>query len=161
MPDCCASDLGSIPGQVCQFLTIFTARVRSMREGNIYTWKCLSVHFGGGVTRSSLGWGGGYLIQPWTGGVPSLRSGGVPSLRSGGYPVSGLGGYPISGWGGTWSQVQGWGGTWSQVWGGLPGLRSGGYPPCKGKNFWHQIWLDTCSDWGKNIFAEGPPPSPQ
>ena len=22
MPDCCASDLGSIPGQVCQFLTI-------------------------------------------------------------------------------------------------------------------------------------------
>ena len=23
MPDCCASDLGSIPGQVCQFLKIF------------------------------------------------------------------------------------------------------------------------------------------
>ena len=31
---------------------IITARVRSTREGNIYTWKCLSVHFfgGGGTT---------------------------------------------------------------------------------------------------------------
>ena len=26
MPDCCASDLGSIPGQVCQFLKIFFIR---------------------------------------------------------------------------------------------------------------------------------------
>ena len=29
-------------------------------------------------------------------------------------------------------------------------------PPSKGKNFWHQIWLDTCSDWGK-IFCWGTP----
>ena len=28
--------------------TVITARVRSTREGNIYTWKCLSVHFWGG-----------------------------------------------------------------------------------------------------------------
>ena len=32
-------------------------------------------------------------------------------------------------------------------------------PPSKGKNFWHQIWLDTCSDWGK-IFCRGTPPPP-
>ena len=31
------------------------------------------------------------------------------------------------------------------------------HPPSKGKKFWHQIWLDTCSDW-KKIFVEGPPP---
>ena len=34
-------------------------------------------------------------------------------------------------------------------------------PPSKGKNFWHQIWLDTCSDQ-KKIFWQGPsrPPPP-
>ena len=36
--------------------------------------------------------------------------------------------------------------------GGVPGLS-------KGKNFWHQIWLGTCSGWEK-IFVEGPPPPP-
>ena len=30
-------------------------------------------------------------------------------------------------------------------------------PPSKGKIFWHQIWLDTCSDWKKN-FCGGTPP---
>ena len=34
-------------------------------------------------------------------------------------------------------------------------------PPSKGKIFWHQIWLDTCSDWKKNFFFEGPPPLPR
>ena len=35
----------------------------------------------------------------------------------------------------------------------------GTLPPIKGKNFWHQIWLDACSDW-KKIFCPGnPPPS--
>ena len=37
--------------------------------------------------------------------------------------------------------------------GGGPGLS-------KGKNFWHQIWLDTCSDWKKNFFVKGPPLPP-
>ena len=32
--------------------------------------------------------------------------------------------------------------------------------PSKGKNFWHQIWLDTCSDWGKKILSRDPPPFP-
>ena len=32
-----------------------------------------------------------------------------------------------------------------------------GTPTSKGKNFWHQIWLDTCSDWKKN-FCQGTPP---
>ena len=27
-------------------------------------------------------------------------------------------------------------------------------PPTKGKNFWHQIWLDTCSDWKKKNFQK-------
>ena len=31
-------------------------------------------------------------------------------------------------------------------------------PSSKGKNFWHQIWLDTCSDWEKKIFVKGSPP---
>ena len=122
---------------------IITARVCSTREGNIYTWKCLSVHFWGGVPDPALDGGvpglrsrGGTQSQVL--GVTSLRSGEVPhlrlggtqsqvggvlSLRSGGYSVSGLGGYPVSGLGG------------------YPG-----YPPSKGKKFWHQIWLDTCSD---------------
>ena len=32
-------------------------------------------------------------------------------------------------------------------------------PPSKGKNFWHQIWLDTCSDWKKNFCGGTPLPS--
>ena len=33
-----------------------------------------------------------------------------------------------------------------------------GPPLSKGTIFWHQIWLDTCSDWKKKIFVNGPPP---
>ena len=29
--------------------------------------------------------------------------------------------------------------------------------PSKGKNFWHQIWLDTCSEWEKKILSRDPP----
>ena len=29
--------------------------------------------------------------------------------------------------------------------------------PSKGKNFWHQIWLDTCSDREKHFFWRDPP----
>ena len=35
------------------------------------------------------------------------------------------------------------------------------HPTGKGKNFWHQIWLDTCSDWKKSFCrGETPPPPP-
>ena len=93
-----------------------------MREGNIYTWKCLSVHFwGGGYPVSGLRWGGTRSQVWWggtwsqVGGVPSLRSeGGTPSqvqglphLRSGGVPHLRSGEYPISGLGGTPFQVRG------------------------------------------------------
>ena len=30
----------------------------------------------------------------------------------------------------------------------------GTLPPSKGKIFWHQIWLDTCSDWQKKFFQK-------
>ena len=71
---------------------IFTARVRSTREGNIYTWKCLSVHFWGGGSQVSDFWGGPRSQIFGGGGVPGLRfflggsqvsdfSGGVPGLR--------------------------------------------------------------------------------
>ena len=87
---------------------ILTARVRSMREGNIYTWECLSVHHwcGGGTPSqvwgdpiSGLGgtpskvWMGGTLSQVW--GVPHPRSG---WWGGGGYLIPGLAwGYPIPG----------------------------------------------------------------
>ena len=32
-----------------------------------------------------------------------------------------------------------------------------GPPPSKGKNFWYQIWLDTCSDWQQNFLSRDPP----
>ena len=65
---------------ICLF---FTARVRCTREGNIYTWECLSVHH----------CGGGYPVQG-QGGYP------IPGLARGGTPSQvWLGGYPISGWG--------------------------------------------------------------
>ena len=38
----------------------------------------------------------------------------------------------------------------SSFWATFPG----GPSPTKGKNFWHQIWLDTCSDWKKKIFKQ-------
>ena len=92
-------------------------------------------------------------------------------------------------WGGGGSQVQVWGGPRSRSGGGprsrlgeggVTGLSKGknfwhqiwldtcsdwkkiflsrAPPPSKGKNFWHQIWLDTCSDWQKKYFVKGPPP---
>ena len=105
---------------------IITARVRSTREGNIYTWKCLSVHFWGGIPGPGPG-----------GGVRGPCRGG-PRSRSR--------------WGGTWSQVQGGGGYLvSGLGGGIPSFS-------KGKKFWHQIWLDTCSDWQKNFLSRDPSP---
>ena len=123
--------------------SVITARVRSTREGNIYTWKCLSVHF--------LGGGGDPMSQIFGGGVPmsQIFGEGVPGLRFwGGSQVSDF-------WGE--SQVSDFrGGPRSQIFGaGVPGFS-------KGKIFWHQIWLDTCSDRKKNfcpgIFVPPPPP---
>ena len=80
--------------------------------------------------------GGGPRSQIFGGGVLGLRF-------SGGGPRSQIF------WGGPRSQIFR-GGPRSQIFGGVLGLS-------KGKNFWHQIWLDTCSDW-KKIFCRGTPP---
>ena len=81
---------------------IITARVRSTREGNIYTWECLSVHHCRGDTLSQV-WGGVPHLRSGGRGVPDPRYGGgypIPGLAMGGYPIPGLaGGYPISGLG--------------------------------------------------------------
>ena len=103
-----------------------TAPLRSTREGNIYTWECLSVHHWWGRGTPSQVWVGAYPV-PGLGWYPNpgLGGGGTPTqVWVGGYPNPGLGG------GGTPSQVEVWvGGTKSQVWVGrypIPGL--GGYP---------------------------------
>ena len=41
----------------------------------------------------------------------------------------------------------------------LSTLSRGGPSLSKGKIYWHQIWLDTCSDWKKIFFVDRPPPS--
>ena len=85
---------------------------------------------------------GGYVFT----GVCLFGGGSQVQVQVGGAPVSDFwgGGYPVSDFRG--------GGTQSQIfWGGVPGLS-------KGKNFWHQIWLDTCSDWEKNFLSRNPPP---
>ena len=70
----------------------------------------------------------------------STPGGGVPGLRFSGGPRFSGGSQIFRGF----LRFFGRGG------GGVPGLS-------KGKNFWHQIWLDTCSDWEK-IFCQGNPP---
>ena len=71
-------------------LKFITARVRSTREGNIYTWKCLSVHFWGGGSQVQVG--GSQVSDFWGGRGPrsQMFGGGIPGLRflGGGYPVS-------------------------------------------------------------------------
>ena len=116
--------------------TFITARIGSM-TGRYCFHRCLSVNISGrGGNRSSLGWGG------------------YPNLGWGGYPKLGLGvPGPKLGWG--VPGLRSGGGTPSQVWGGSPGT-----PHSKGKNYWHQIWLDTCSDWKKK-FCRGTSPPPR
>ena len=131
----------------------FTARVRSTREGNIYTWKCLSVHFWGGGSHVSDFWEGGSHVSDFWGGshVSDFGGGSHVSDFWGGSHVSDFGGVPCLRFLGGGSQVSDFqGGPMSQIFGGVPGLS-------KGKNFWHQIWLDTCSDQ-KKIFCRGTPP---
>ena len=67
-----------------------TARVRSTREGNIYTWECLSVHhWWGGYPSPRSGWGG-VPRSGWSGGTPSqvwmVGGNPFPGLDGGGYP---------------------------------------------------------------------------
>ena len=61
---------------------IFTARVRSTREGNVYTWECLSIHR----------MGRGYLSSSWWGDHPDGTY--HPAKRGGGYYAMGEGTYP-------------------------------------------------------------------
>ena len=64
-------------------LIVVTARIRRM--GKVIFSLCVSVHTStGGVPGP--GGGGGYLIQPWTGGSPHSQifwggGGGIPGLR--------------------------------------------------------------------------------
>ena len=67
------------------YCLLFTARVRSMREGNIYTWEWLSVHIAGGGTPSQV-WLGGPHPRSGLGGTPS-QVGGVPPLTRSGWGI--------------------------------------------------------------------------
>ena len=125
--------------------TFFTARVRTTREGNIYTWKCLSVHFwGGGGTQSSLGHGGSQSsLGWWEGGVYPIQ----PWMRGGSQSSLGQG-VPNPAWMGEGIPIQPWMGgpdpaldrgypnlEWgvSQPWmGGYPSLGQGGTPSLGG-----------------------------
>ena len=116
----CLMSVGVLVFQAVKDATIFTARVRSTREGTVFTGVCLS----------TLVWGGGGL-------VPHPRSGqGVPhfQVRMRGIPFPGLDrGYPDPGPGQD-------GGTPSHVWTeGHPHPRygwerpQGTPPPCTGQ----------------------------
>ena len=88
-------------------------------------------------------------------GPRSQIFGGVPGLRC-------LGGSQVSDFrGGARSQIFG-GAPRSQIFAGgsqVSDFRGGGVPGLtKGKNFWHQIWLDTCSDWKKKFLLRDSPP---
>ena len=79
------------------FPPIITARVRSTREGNIYTWECLSVHHRGGGVPPQTQDG----VPPTWGGVPPHRPEvGYPPRPGTGYPPPDLG----------WSTPQTWDG---------------------------------------------------
>ena len=83
----------------CFVCFVFTARVRSTREGNVFSLS-VSPHLGGGgvSTFPGPGGGGGTYSQVWMGGVPTFPGpGGVPTQVwiGGGGTYSGLdGGVP-------------------------------------------------------------------
>ena len=150
-----------IPATFCELrLSLITTRVRSTREGNVLTPVCVSVHtFGGGSQVSDFqgvtDFQGGPRSQIFRGGPRSQIFGGVPGLRfSGGVPgLTFLGGYLVSVKGKNFDTRFG-----------LIHVQTGKnflsrtLPPSKGKKFWHQSWLDTCSDWEKKILSRDPPP---
>ena len=93
---------------------------------------------------------GGYQVSDFQGGsqVSDFQGGGPRSqiFRGGTKSQIFRGGSQVSDFqgGGPRSQISGWG---------VPSLS-------KGKFFWHQIWLDTCSDWGKIFLSRDPLPPP-
>ena len=116
---------------ISKFIHVLITARPPKDDGRLYFQ---SVHISGGGPRSQI----------FLGGFPGLR---------------------FFGGGGGCSQVSDFFGG-AQVsdffWGGPPGLRfSGGGVPglSKGKNFWHQIWLDTCSEWEKIFLSRDPLPS--
>ena len=91
------TDLRNLEFRCVTQTAIFTARVRSTREGTVFTGVCL-LTFGGGTYLSASGWGGTYLPRSgWGGGVPTLAGwvggtylgwvGGVPTLAGWGVPT--------------------------------------------------------------------------
>ena len=122
-------------------------------DGRLY-FQSVHISWGGGVPGLRFL---GRLIQPWMGGG---GGGGGTGEGVGGQGEGGILGLRFLG-----RLIQPWTGRRGR---GVPGLRfsgrliqpwMGGVPDLsKEKNFWHQIWLDTCSDWKKNFFVEGPPP---
>ena len=76
---------------------MFTARVRSTREGNVLTPVCVSVHTcgggGGGVPHPRSGWGGGPRVPPqiWDRVPPPGPGMGYPPAPGTGYPPPNLG----------------------------------------------------------------------
>ena len=159
--------------------------------GKVLFSVCQSTPRRGGGSQVQVQVGGGYTIQPWTGGVPGLRfSGGYPvsDFRGEGGPRSqifrGEGGYPVSVKGKFLTPGLAWymfrleknfllrepsplskGKNFlHQIWLDTCSdwekifLLMDPPPPSKGKNFWHQIWLDTCSDWEKNFCRGSSPP---
>ena len=110
-------------------MLIFTARIRRMGEGTVFSL-FVSSHLGGGPRSRS----GGGVPGPGQGGVPGLRSrGGTWSQIQGGYPVSDLGGYLVSDPGG------------------------GVLPSVKGKNFDTRFGLIHVQT-RKKICCQGTPP---
>ena len=122
---------------VKSYSLLVTDRVRSTREGNVFTCVCLSVCPQGGTILPGKEVGEGGTIVPSWGGVPCPGQGGILSWPGGvpcpsrgvpcpsqGGTLSQPGGYPVPATAGTLSQP---GGTLSQPGGGYLVLAVGGY----------------------------------
>ena len=116
-------------------ILVFTARVRSTREGNVLTRVCpsinLSVHRGGypypimlcNISQNAMRQRGGTRVRYPPGGLPGS---GTPP---GGYLAQvPPGGVPRPPWGGTWVRYPPGGVPGSGTPGGVPGTPPGGYP---------------------------------
>ena len=132
-------------------LQLITARVRSMREGNVLTRICVSVHTCGGKGTPSQVWGRGvpHLPPTMTGwgthpidlgwGTPDLRWGTPPEMEQGTPPEMEQGTHPT--WDGVPPYLR-WGTFWPemgypQTWGGVP-------PPQHSEHLLHGGWYASC-----------------